>query len=215
MKKFMIWAPIIFIALMGIWALWTYVTESRVEQPTYTVIEKRSGYEIRTYDPYIIASVTVEGNETGALYDAFPILAGYIFGGNVKKEKIAMTAPVVAEESEKIAMTAPVISEESDSGVQRVSFVMPKRFTLETLPIPNDARISFRETDTETVAVLSFRGWYSGARVYQKKQELLQLLEKDGIAVAGDLRFAGYNSPFAMPLLVHSEILVPIKYSAE
>jgi len=43
------------------------------------------------------------------LNNGFSIVAGYIFGGNTKKESISMTAPVVAT-SESISMTAPVIA---------------------------------------------------------------------------------------------------------
>jgi hypothetical protein len=206
-----LWIGIIFLVLIGLWTVWTYVSETRIEQPAYTVIERRLGYEIRRYEPYLVATVTVTGNENSALYTAFPILAGYIFGDNTQREKIAMTAPVISEQSQKIAMTAPVIAEESGEGIQTVSFVMPKKFTLDTLPVPRDSRISFKQIDEETVAVLTFRGWYSAQRIVNKKEALLSLLERDTIPVTGNPRFAGYNSPFAMPLLVRNEIVIPIR----
>jgi hypothetical protein len=55
----------------------------------------------------------------------FSQVAGFIFGGNVKQGKIAMTSPVQTEangksqdgvESEKIAMTSPVTSEMLQGG---------------------------------------------------------------------------------------------------
>ena len=63
------------------------------------------------------------------LYDRHPYfapqIAGFIFGGNIKQDKIAMTSPVQTEangqhqngeESEKIAMTSPVTSEMLQGG---------------------------------------------------------------------------------------------------
>ncbi len=52
----------ILIVLAIILVLWTVysIFISRAEQMTYTVLEKRNGYEIRKYDPYIAATVKVE-----------------------------------------------------------------------------------------------------------------------------------------------------------
>lgn len=63
----------------------------------------------------------------------FALAAGYIFGGNERKESVAMTSPVRTERSkggsEKIAMTSPVRTERSEggSGAFKVSFVMPRK----------------------------------------------------------------------------------------
>jgi len=76
-------------------------------------------------------------------------------------EKIAMTAPVTEEkvsESEKIKMTTPVAAEEIEGHIYRISFTMPSKYTLESLPIPDDDRIKFKEVKDNRTAVIRFSG---------------------------------------------------------
>lgn len=76
-------------------------------------------------------------------------------------EKIPMALPVTQEplkESEKIAMTVPVIEEASGEKIHRISFTMPSKYTLETLPEPDDERINFKEVKNQKTAVLRFSG---------------------------------------------------------
>jgi hypothetical protein len=65
------------------------------ETPLCEVILHEGHKEIRYYESYIVAKTTVKGEFKEAQSTAFQILAGYIFGDNEKKQKIAMTAPVV------------------------------------------------------------------------------------------------------------------------
>ena len=84
--------------------------------------------QLRRYGATIVAETLVEGDRDAASTQGFKVIADYIFGNNqaagppsqasggkasggTPSEKIAMTAPVVAEplnRSQKIAMTAPV-----------------------------------------------------------------------------------------------------------
>lgn len=112
------------------------------EQPKYTVIKKQNDFELRRYAGYIKAEVEVGGEDyKSAAERGFNILAGYIFGNNVARQKIAMTAPVAASRSEKIAMTVPVTISRADT--YHVAFIMPSAYTLETLPAPKDERVRF------------------------------------------------------------------------
>ncbi len=51
---------IIVVALL--WSLGSWLVVRTIEQPKYTVVEKRDGYELRDYAPYIVAEVEVNGN---------------------------------------------------------------------------------------------------------------------------------------------------------
>jgi hypothetical protein len=80
-----------------------------IEQPIFALVHKERDYEIRRYQPYIVAEVVANGDQGQAVQQGFRKLAGYIFGANAGKAKIAMTAPVAQRpEGEKIAMTSPV-----------------------------------------------------------------------------------------------------------
>ena len=112
-----------------------------IEQLKYKVIEKEGSFELRQYDDYFVAGTKVEGKAEDAGNVAFNRLFKYISGVNQKKESIAMTAPVTQEiPSEKIAMTAPVTQEKKE-GAWWICFIMPSKYTLETLPKPIDTNV--------------------------------------------------------------------------
>lgn len=118
---------------------------SDVERPDYEVISSAAqNIELRRYAPMIIAQVTVEGAREQAIGDGFRLLADYIFGNNTVSQEIAMTAPVQQQASEKIAMTAPV-QQQAEGNAWTVSFVMPSDYTMETLPKPNNERVTLKQ----------------------------------------------------------------------
>ena len=79
-----------------------FITElsMALEEPKYTVIETDDMFELRSYEPLIVAQTLVSGDMDGASNAGFKLIAGYIFGGNVSKnaakkgdnDKISMTA---------------------------------------------------------------------------------------------------------------------------
>lgn len=199
----------IFVGII-LWSAWGYFS-SNVEQAEYVVTKKADGYEIRAYAPHIVAETTVTGNYEDALNEGFRIIAGYIFGGNTGKQGVAMTAPVTAQaSSENIAMTAPVTTH-SENGSRTIAFVMPKEYTLDTLPIPNDARVQLVPIPERTMAVRTFSWYRSAARVQKMEEQLLAALARDGVVVKGTPIFAGYNAPWTPPWIVRNEVMVEIE----
>jgi len=199
------------IGIILLWSIWGYVS-SKVENTAYTVVESKKEYEIRMYPAHIVAQTTVKGSYKEALSQGFRIVAGYIFAGNTKKESIAMTAPVIEKgsESESIAMTSPVMaSVEGES--HTIAFGMPKSYTLDTLPTPNDSRVELVTIPEKKMAVIRFSWFRSDARVQSKKQELLAALEKDTVSVVGKPQYAGYSAPWTPPWMSRNEILVEIQ----
>jgi hypothetical protein len=208
---------LIIVALIVIWSLVGYFTSS-AEQAKYSVLKKADGYEIRNYPAHIVAQTVVEGTSVNgdAFNKGFKIIAGYIFGGNVKKESIAMTAPVVAQQgsqkeaSEKIAMTAPVTASVSGSS-QVVSFVMPSGYTLATLPTPNDSRIKLVEVPEQKMAALTFSWYRTDSRFEKMKDQLFVDLARDNVTIVGTPIFAGYNPPWTPPWMNRNEIMVQVQ----
>lgn len=200
----------IFIGIIILWSVWGYFS-SRVENTQYSVLESKKDYEIRLYPEHIVAQTVVKGPYRESLNQGFTIIARYIFGGNTKKESIAMTSPVVEKSSlsESIAMTSPVMATiEGES--HTIAFGMPRSYTLETLPTPNDARIQIVTIPEKKMAVIRFSWIRTDARVQSKKKELLELLRKDTVKIIGEVQYAGYNAPWTPPWMTRNEVMVEI-----
>lgn len=198
------------------WFLYSWLSIRNIEEPKYEVVSIADGYEIREYKSYIIAETTITGVEDRdeAARRGFPIVAGYIFGNNTKKNKIAMTVPVNTEEAdfEKIAMTVPVNTEQEEGqGVYKVSFVLPSEYTLETLPTPNDKRVVIKEVPAQKIAVRRFTWSVNETRVLKNEEALLSALKRDGIATVGAVNVARYNPPWTIPFMLRNEVQVRIQ----
>ncbi len=201
------------VLLLIVWIIGSYVAIRNLEEPKYTVLEKRNGYEIRQYESYIIAETEVPAGYQEGLSSGFRVIADYIFGNNTTKSSIAMTAPVL--ESEQIAMTVPVINtvdSTSDNTVRRtVSFVLPSKYTLETLPKPNNTAVTLREVPGRKVAARRFTWYATESRIASQKKRLMEKLSADGVVTVDVSQVAQYNPPISFPLTRRNEILVQIK----
>lgn len=175
-----------------------------IEEPRYQIKKEYGQFEIREYGPTLVAQT--ENNESfeRAGNQAFRILADYIFGNNVSKTKMEMTAPVT-QQSEKITMTAPVNLSKTGNGVV-VQFVMPAKFTRETLPEPVDPRVKIVEVPARRLAVYGYSGSWSEERFQAKLAKFRELLAKEKIAAKGEPVFARFNSPFQLWFLRRNEI---------
>lgn len=189
------------------------------EEPKFESLRKEDNIEIRRYVPVIVAETTVDGDMDSASNRGFQLIAGYIFG---KNERIAMTAPVVAEaqgSAEKIAMTAPVSIEAQNAennkmaGAQRwrIHFVMPSQYTLATLPKPLNPQVQLREIPAKTFAALTYSGINTENTVQEKTEQLLNWLKTQQIETIGKPQLARYNPPWTLPFLRRNEILQEIK----
>jgi hypothetical protein len=186
------------------------------EEPAYSVVSAHDGYELRLYEPFLVAETRVSGEFRPAGSEAFRRLAGYIFGDNAPGERMAMTAPVLSQpaEGEKMAMTVPVLSRRdpatADEPGWTYQFVMERRYTLDTLPRPNDGRVELREVPARWIAARRFSGRWTGERIAKQEQALLAGLAADGLAPLGAPELARYNGPMTPWFMRRNEILVEI-----
>jgi effector-binding domain-containing protein len=186
-----------------------------IEEATYKVVKKDNKFEIRDYAPHILAETVVEGDFEEAGNKAFNVLFGYISGDNRSREKLAMTAPVSQEpKGEKIKMTAPV-------GQQRVqeswavSFMMPASYTLETLPEPEDPKVTLRQVPARRIAAVRYSGFWNEKGYLRYKLELESWISEKGYTIVGDPIWARYNAPFTPWFLRRNEILIPVDAGAD
>lgn len=193
-------------ALAGGWVAWSYFLNRGVPKPRYRVSAKKDGYELREYDPYIVAEIDEEGSYKEASNNGFKALFDYISGNNVKQGKIETTPPA----TEKIAMTAPVVERSAGKDVHTIAFIMPASYTMQTIPRPVNRRIRLLEIPARTVAAKRFSGSPTGHRMEQKMKELLDEIGRDHRSAASTPETARYNPPFTVPFLMRNEILVPV-----
>jgi len=200
-------APLVPLApLLAAFAMAAFLpaTAGAVEEPEFQVTQVFDTFELRLYPPYFVAETVVPGPADDAGSQAFPILAGYIFGKNKGERKLEMTAPVT-QAPVKLDMTAPV-TQAATAGGYRVQFVMPKGYTLDTLPQPLDPRVTLRQVPAQRMAVIRYSGsWSQGA--YESHLATLKAgLAQHGLASRGEPVFSRYNGPFSLWFMRRNEI---------
>ena len=139
------------------------ITTPDLEGPRYTVLRKRRDYEVRRYEPYLIAEVAMPPGASPAAGGPccwrhpvtdidFPLsnlphepcvhaagtgfndLAGYIFGGNNSRQSMEMTTPVLTTAGQ--GAVEP-----------KMAFVMESQYTLDSLPVPRDSKVDLRQVE--------------------------------------------------------------------
>ncbi len=151
------------------------------EQHKYKVIKKFDKFEIRKYDAALFSSVKL--NKKGykeSSSEGFRILAGYIFGDNDAKEKIAMTSPVVMELGDS----------------SKMMFMVPKNYNLKNLPNPNNSKIVFEKEEVKIIAAIRFDGWADDEKIEKYKTILSNELVKEKLNFINKFSFLGYNPPY-------------------
>ena len=184
------------------------------EEPDFTLVYKENNFEIREYAPKIIAQVKIIGNFDKASSEGFRALADFIFGNNTinnESEKISMTAPVVAEpSSEKIPMTTPVLAEE-ENNQWLISFVMPKEYSLKSLPRPNNSEVTLRVLPKEKFAIIVFSGLVRESSYDEKVKLLNNFIKKQNLRIYGSVKIARYNPPWTLPFFRRNELMIKVR----
>lgn len=186
--------------------------QAATEQPKYDVIQQIGpDIEIRRYAPRTVAEVAIP--QTGgrkARSQAFRILAGYIFGKNRAKSKIAMTAPVETQRTgEKIAMTAPVQTQAA-SGRYRMAFFLPAAYSAKTAPVPLDPRITIRTAPAVTIAAYRFSGAPDEADMKRRWAVLQSKLSGTKWRAVGKPVSYFYNPPWTLPFMRRNEVAIMV-----
>lgn len=175
------------------WSMLTSEHAVALEKPEYEVVASHGEIEFRRYAPYLVAEVTVSGDAPDRR--AFSILAAYIFGENSANEKMSMTAPV-------------------ETRGRHYAFVMERKYSMATLPRPDDERVRLLERPERIVAVRRFSGRWSESNFAAHERKLLQHLQELGLEPAGETEIARYNSPFTPWFLRRNEIIVAVDEAA-
>lgn len=189
------------------------------EQPKFNRIGQEGPVELRRYHPMLVAEVVIAGDHDTAVDQGFDRLAKYIFGANSAHAEMAMTSPVLQEPESNdvlegvsaLERTAPVYRERDELGAWRIAFVMPSKYTLETVPKPLDPGIELVEVPGCTVAVVQYTGNNTDAHMEEAASKLQAWLTASGRIALSPIRWAMYDAPFTVPFLKRNEVQVDVQ----
>ena len=167
---------------------------AQTEIQSYSIIQKIGDAEIRFYPPVMMAKYNdiIQGSGFGKLF-------GYISGNNSNNTKIAMTTPVHMEKKK---------------GENSMAFVLPKKFTDENTPQPNDSSLMVFEDKGGYFAAIKYSGYTNSSKEKEHTEILLKLLKDEKINLEGTPRILVYNSPYKF-INRRNEILIPIAFKNE
>ncbi len=181
------------------------------DEPTYQVLNDYGHIQIRQYPAMVVAQTEVTADYKNSSSQGFQRLARYIFGGNKKQQKMAMTAPVIQEqEAETLAMTAPVIQQKSGT-VWLMAFVLPSDYSVATAPVPLDPAVTIKKISGKKVAVIRYSGSLSEQAIEDKSEELKSWLSQQGFRGLFPSRSAAYDPPWTLPFLRRNEVHIDIE----
>ena len=177
------------LTLLSLYALYAFNVSYNTN---YTVLRTVDSVEIRKYSKAYYASYYTRDNSDNS---KFRVLANYIFGGNDRQEQIGMTSPVNMRMS---------------SQKNEMLFLMPDRYEMESLPVPDNNDIELISIDERIVATIRFSGYANDTKVARKKKELIDTLEKHSIDYTDEFELLVYDSPYKV-VNRRNEVLVVLK----
>lgn len=206
---------------LAVWIAVGVVSVAGIETPKYKVVEMHDGYEVRDYAAHIVAEVTMEGKFQESMNGGFRKIADYILGnygpkvakeGQAGAEKIAMTAPVLEQESpsEKVDDGArPRTGEHGEKAHCRIRDAQPihARFVAET----EQQRSEAPRSPTEEIRRHHILRLVDAEKAAEMKAKLRELLAKDKVETVGEPLLAQYNPPWTPPPMRRNEVLFEMK----
>ncbi len=174
----------ILIVLFIVFQTYLSMASGNSETQAYKIVRSEKDFEIRFYPSTTMATITSSAKSYKELGSSgFNKLAGFIFGGSKKQQKIAMTSPVHMD---------------INDSVSTMSFVMPAEYDKDNLPVPNNADVKIRTTSDEYVAAIRFGGFASDKDIKENMEKLENALKNNSISYSGQFRFLGYNPPYQL-----------------
>lgn len=166
----------------------------KTEMHAYTIVKDYKAFEIRKYEPALFSYVVMKSDRYKDVSNkGFRLLAGYIFGGNEKNQKISMTSPVTMSMDDSVTM----------------KFKIPDGMSLENMPNPNNPDVRFASEPEKMMAAIRFGGWTTDERIEEYTEKLRALLDQNEIKHTDNFSYLGYNPPFEV-INRRNEIVVEV-----
>jgi hypothetical protein len=177
-----------------------------LETPEYLVLRRYAEYEIRRYEPFLVAETRTSteerlgaGGMTGLPSGGNPFgtLAGYLFGGNEEKKSMAMTTPVF-------------------TGGGKMQFVLPREMVKDPGLAPRPTQGSAVEVRQESGGIYAarrFAGVATDEYAKEEEKKLATFLASDGFVRDGDspASLAQYNDPLTNPVQRRNDVLIKLE----
>lgn len=167
------------------------------ERQKYELLRKFDSFELRRYEPCVVAEVEMSADFQSAGSGAFGYLFNYISKGNSGEKSIAMTAPVIAT---------------TDSSMEfqkwKVAFVMPAGSKIEDMPLPTNEKVTLSEIGTQDCVSISFKGRATESLAKKYEKRLRELAQSEGIALSEETRIGRFDPPFKPGFLQYNEIVI-------
>ncbi len=167
------------------------VIRAGVATPDYEVKRQEGKFEVREYPDLSVFSTPLDPERQGS---AFTKLFRVIQGGNERKERIKMTAPVLIDKGTRASM----------------SFIVPRETEEQGIPEPTEQNVTVGRRKAERVAVYRFSGRPDEEREEQAKQELQQWMKAQNLKSRGAPTFAYYDAPWIPGPLRRNEVMMRV-----
>ena len=168
-----------------------------LEQPEYKILKSEDQFQIRFYKEFTIAKVNTMGNQNESLRKGFVPLARYIGARSRNGEKIKMTVPVMQTKNK-------------NEKNWYVFFSMPSKYSLNSLPKPDNETIEFDEIPARYVAVIKFNGIASETLLKRKNARLLEWIKQMNYQPSGESFYSFYNDPLTPGIFRKNEVGITI-----
>ena len=172
-------------------------TPQGIYSPSYEVIKANENYQIRSYAPYSVASVALDGGDGNEmdpfdLTSSFTQLAQYVFG----EGQFYMTTPIIC-------------------GAGMMEIPLPSNLDSSSAPESSNDAISFYDIPADIVAVREFPGFATDGEISRQRAMLEDALLADGVVYDNlSFRVFQYNPPQTLPWLRRNEVVINVDYAA-
>lgn len=183
------------------------------EEALYATLEIENNFEVRMYEPLIIAQAATEGPYLMATRASYNKLTAYVSGNNQARQTISVNPPITVADGAKaprIELTLPYY-EENVNGVWLTSVALPEVYSLATLPKPVDDSITFKVLPRLKVAVIKFQGYRSENLITRKAEALDTWARQKNLKPSSAARSVIYDSPWAIPMIRRHEVHINVE----
>ena len=168
-----------------------------LESLNYEVKRAEGPFQLRLYETFIETKIQTDGQQNEALRKGFIPLARFIGAKNGSAEKISMTVPVIQRKIK-------------NSGNWFVSFSMPSKYTMNTLPTPQKDELLQVQVPKTLMAVIKFNGKANERLLAQKEYKLRNWINKISYEPIGAVHYYFYNDPLTPGIFRRNEVLFEV-----